>query len=190
VLATMCDQLKGKANEIDSYGVTEDLKNWANAVVFASQRLDIKELETLAKMLKPVMEKVEYKEAINGSWNNEIVRENISPKEALEPQKWMKLIEIWREHDAQLHIKESVKKDIREYWYRNNIDYPYEIEGDGEYKPSPPSKSVPKADVSYPPPAASNPTGKSAKEEKKKDDSSEDDDDDEDIMNRLNKLKH
>jgi hypothetical protein len=27
VLATMCDQLKGKANEIDSYGVTEDLKN-------------------------------------------------------------------------------------------------------------------------------------------------------------------
>lgn len=185
VLATYLDQLKGKTNEIDSYGITDDLKNNANAIVFSSNRLDIKELEALGKMLKPIMEKIEYKEAINGTCNNEIVRENITQREPLEPEKWMKLIEIARDNEIKLTIKEKVKKDLREYCYANNIEYPYEIEGDGQYKPAPATNLHLPADEE----SKENKNSQS-KKKRKKSSSSEDDDNDEEIMKRLNNLKY
>jgi len=40
----MCDQLKGRIAAIDSFGVTEDIQQNVNAIIYASQRLDIKEL--------------------------------------------------------------------------------------------------------------------------------------------------
>lgn len=78
VLCTMCDQLKGRITEVETYGITDDLSANANAIVYSSHRLDIKELEKLAEILKEVMPKVEYKEAMNGVCTNEIVRDNIS----------------------------------------------------------------------------------------------------------------
>lgn len=181
ILATFLDQMKSKSQEIESYGITEDLKNGANAVVFSSNRLEVKELQTLAKTLRAVMDKVEYKEAINGSWENDIIRENITTREISSSEKWLKLIEICREGDVKIPIKENVKKDIREYCHRNQIDYPYEIESDGNYNPAPKTefkdenKSV----------------GKGKKEDKKakKDEEDSDSDDGQDLMNRLNNLK-
>ena len=70
--------MKGRINEVESFGITDDLNANANAIVFSAHRLDIKELEKLADILKTLMPKVEYKEAMNGSCINEIVRENIA----------------------------------------------------------------------------------------------------------------
>lgn len=78
VLCTMCDQLKGRITEVESYGITDDLTTNANAIVYAAHRLDIKELEKLSEIFKELMPKVEFKEAMNGSCINEIVRDNIS----------------------------------------------------------------------------------------------------------------
>ena len=77
ILVTLIDQLRNKYKQIGSYGVTEDLKEWANGVVYASKRLDIKEIETLSNMLKSVMKKSEYLEAQNGSWDNKTIKEKL-----------------------------------------------------------------------------------------------------------------
>jgi CRISPR/Cas system CSM-associated protein Csm2 small subunit len=78
VLCTMCDQMKGRVAEVENYGITDDMATNANAIVYSSHRLDIKELEKLADILKEIMPKVEFKDAINGTCKNEIVRDNVS----------------------------------------------------------------------------------------------------------------
>lgn len=70
--------MKGRISEVESFGITDDLMPNANAMVYASHRLDIKELEKLAEILKELMPKVEFKEAMNGTCQNEIVRDNVS----------------------------------------------------------------------------------------------------------------
>ena len=101
VLVTMCDQLKGRITEVETYGITDDLSANANAIVYSSHRLDIKELEKLADLLKEVMPKVEFKEAMNGTCINEIVRENISYRKCEKGEAYLKLIEICQETDTQ-----------------------------------------------------------------------------------------
>lgn len=94
VLCTMCDQMKGRVAEVESYGITDDLSTNANAIVYASHRLDIKELEKLAGILKELMPKVEFKEAMNGTCVNEIVRDHISYRKCEKGESYLKLIEI------------------------------------------------------------------------------------------------
>lgn len=134
-LCTMCDQMKGRVAEVESYGITDDLATNANAIVYASHRLDIKELEKLSLMLKEVMPKVEFKEAMNGTCVNEIVRDNVSYRKCEKGEAYLKLIEICRETDTQCIIKEEWKKVLREYCYKNQIDYPYSAEEDLGYNP-------------------------------------------------------
>ena len=76
-LIVMLDQLRNKAKQINSYGVTDDLKESANAIVFASDRLDIKNIEKLKNMLKSVMDKGDFLEAMNGSCINRMIQEKI-----------------------------------------------------------------------------------------------------------------
>jgi len=94
VLCTMCDQLKGRITEVESYGITEDLAVNANAIVYASFRLDIKELQELTKVLKVVMPKVEYKDAKHRICHNEVVRDNINYRKCEKGEAYLKLIEV------------------------------------------------------------------------------------------------
>jgi hypothetical protein len=135
VLSTMCEQMKGRIAEVETYGVTDDLSANANALVYASHRLDIKELEQLSVILKELMPKVEYKEAMNGTCINDIVRENISYKKIEKGESYLKLIEICNETGTQLILKEDWKKVLREYCYRNELEYPYSAEEDLGYNP-------------------------------------------------------
>lgn len=134
-LCTMCEQMKGRVAEVESYGVTDDLSANANAIVYASHRLDIKELEKLSVVLKDVMPKVEFKEAMNGTCINETVRDNISYRKCEKGEAYLKLIEVCRETETQCIIKEEWKKVLREYCYKNQIDYPYSAEEDLGYNP-------------------------------------------------------
>jgi len=149
VLCTMCDQLKGRITEVETYGITDDLSANANAIVYASHRLDIKELESLAEILKEVMPKIEYKEAMNGTWVNDVVRENISYRKWEKGETYLKLIEICMATETQCILKEEWKKVLREYCYKNQIDYPYSAEEDLSYNPA--SEPHPMPAPYYPP---------------------------------------
>ena len=59
--------MKGRVTEVESFGITDDLMPNANAIVYAGHRLDIKELEKLSDIMKDLMPKVEFKEAMNGT---------------------------------------------------------------------------------------------------------------------------
>lgn len=157
VLCTMCDQMKGRVAEVESYGITDDLATNANAIVYASHRLDVKELEKLSSLLKEVMPKVEFKEAMNGTCHNEIVRDHISYRKCEKGESYLKLIEICKETDTQCILKEEWKKVLREYCYKNQIDYPYSAEEDLGYNPGvdsvPQPMPIPSYGGGYGPPA-------------------------------------
>ena len=51
----MCDQLKGRVQAMESFGVTEDLAANVKSIVYSSARLDIVELQELAKIYKGQM---------------------------------------------------------------------------------------------------------------------------------------
>jgi adenosine/AMP kinase len=93
--------MKGRVAEVESYGITDDLATNANAIVYASHRLDIKELEKLSDILKELMPKVEFKEAMNGTCHNEIVRDNVSYRKCEKGESYLKLIEICKETETQ-----------------------------------------------------------------------------------------
>lgn len=114
-LCTMCDQMKGRVTEVESFGITDDLMPNANAIVYAGHRLDIKELEKLSDILKELMPKVEFKEAMNGTCHNEIVRDNVSYRKCEKGESYLKLIELCQETDTQCILKEEWKKVLREY---------------------------------------------------------------------------
>ena len=134
-LCTMCDQMKGRVAEVESYGITDDLASNANAIVYASHRLDIKELEKLSDILKELMPKVEFKEAMNGTCHNEIVRDNVTYRKCEKGESYLKLIELCKETDTQCILKEEWKKVLREYCYKNQVEYPYTAEEDISYNP-------------------------------------------------------
>ena len=67
ILATFLEQLKSKLTDVENNGITPELSDGVNAIVFSSSRLEIKELEILTKQLRPLMDKVEYKDAMNGA---------------------------------------------------------------------------------------------------------------------------
>ena len=140
IIATYLDQLKSKLTEIENNGITNDLLDNVNGLVYASTRLEIKELKNLSKHLKTVMGKVEFKEAINGTWYNEALRESIEEKEYEEGEKWHRLGEICEEYEVELIVKDSVKKyigkkDVESHEYRpppSNIKPLEEIKDDNE----------------------------------------------------------
>ena len=142
-LWTMWDQMKGRITEIESYGITDDLSPNANAIVFSSQRLEIKELQSIAEIMEDVMPKADYKAAIGGACYNEIIRDNISYRKWEKGEAYLKLIELWRETETHWIIKEEWKKVLREYWYKNEIEYPYSVEDDIGYSPGGGSAPIP-----------------------------------------------
>ena len=156
VLWTMCDQLKGRITEIESFGITDDLAPNANAVVYSSHRLDIKELQGLAEIIKEVMPKAEYKEAMNGYCANEVIRDNITYRKCEKGEAYLKLIEVCRETETHCILKEEWKKVLREYCYKNHVDYPYSAEEDLGYNPG---DSHSKGPVPVPVPAPYYPPG-------------------------------
>ena len=152
----MCDQLKGRITEIESFGITDDLAPNANAVVYSSHRLDIKELQGLAEIIKEVMPKAEYKEAMNGYCINEVIRDNITYRKCEKGEAYLKLIEVCRETETHCILKEEWKKVLREYCYKNHVDYPYSAEEDLGYNPG---DSHSKGPVPVPVPAPYYPPG-------------------------------
>ena len=142
-LWTMWDQMKGRTTEIEIFGITDDLLHNANAIVYSSQRLDIKELQNIADIIHDVMPKNDFKDANMGLWYNEIIRDNIHYRKWEKGEVYLKIINIWRETKTHWIIKEEWRKVLREHWYRNNIEYPYFIDVDIEYSPGGDSTPIP-----------------------------------------------
>jgi hypothetical protein len=115
ILSTMCEQLKGRVTEIETDGITEDLIPNANAIIFVSNKLEVKELPKLAKMLETVMSKVEFTEASNGICYNDIVREGCSYRKIYRGEAYYKLVEICKETETEVIMKEEWKKALKEY---------------------------------------------------------------------------
>jgi len=125
VLCTMCDQLKGRIGAVESFGVTEDIQANVNAVIYASQRMDIQELRDLAKIFKGQMDTVLYKEAVSGVCINPIIRDNVDYKSCEQGETYLKLHHICAETKTVLVPPEEWKQIMREYCYKNKLPYPY-----------------------------------------------------------------
>lgn len=60
VLNTFLDQLKGRVHAMETFGVSEDIEQNVNAIIYCADRLDIPELALLSKIFKTQMPKVKY----------------------------------------------------------------------------------------------------------------------------------
>lgn len=201
-LSTMIDQLKNKAADIESYNVEGDIKDNANAVVFCSSRLDIPDLDKFAKTLKVYMDSKEYQNAVKGNCDNEVIRRNIWSKEPLDSQKWLKLVEVWRDAGVSASIPGKIKMIVREYWHRENIPLPTEFENNpGAHEVptsgsaiSPPIKQA-QVPVPQPPPRVEAKVHKSSEQSEKSSDSDQPPKNDKDsdgqgsLLGRLEKLR-
>lgn len=127
-LRTICDQLQGRVTELESFGVTEDLAESVNSLIYSSKRIEIKELVEISEMLQIIMKPENFKIAIEGTEMNEIVRENIDIKVYENGQLYLKLNEICEKTNTKLHLKDEWKFTLREYCYQNRLDYPYKNE--------------------------------------------------------------
>jgi hypothetical protein len=175
VLCTMCDQLKGRIGAIESFGVTEDIQANVNAIIYASQRMDVKELQELAKIFKGQMDKVLYKEAVSGVCINPTIRDNVDYKSCEEGETYLKLHNLCAASGTVLVPPEEWKGVMREYCYRNKLSYPYSEAEDISYNPAaasgpahipvpvpapvPAPGPVPQPYQAYPPPAGVQPSG-------------------------------
>ena len=142
-LWTIWDQMKGRITEIEIFGIVDDLLHNANAIVYSSNRIDIKELQSIAEIIHDVMPKKDFNDAIMGLWYNGIIRDNISYRKWEKGEVYLKIIEIWRETETHWIIKGKWKKVLREYWYRNHISYPYDFDEDSGYSPGGGSAPIP-----------------------------------------------
>lgn len=62
---------------MQSFGVSEDIAQNVNAIIYCSARLDIPELQKLSKIYKGQMSKVQYKDAKNGVCLNPVIKQNV-----------------------------------------------------------------------------------------------------------------
>jgi hypothetical protein len=61
-LITALDQLKNKGKDIHLNGITDDIEQFVNIVIFCSTRYDYKELVKFAKLLKKYLDKKLFNE--------------------------------------------------------------------------------------------------------------------------------
>ena len=127
-LRTICDQLQGRVTELESFGVTDDLKENINSLIYSSKRIDIKELSLITEMLMIIMKPESFQEAIDGVNLNEIIKENINSFSHEDGEIYLKLWEICTKTNTKFKLKDEWKFVLREYWYRGWVSYPYKDE--------------------------------------------------------------
>lgn len=63
---------------METFGVSEDIEQNVNAIIYCSDWLDIVELHALDKIFKGQMPKVKYQDAKNGICHNAQIWENVN----------------------------------------------------------------------------------------------------------------
>lgn len=109
VLNTLLDQLKGRVHAMETFGVSEDIEQNVNAIIYCSDWLDIPELAILAKIFKTQMPKVKYQDAKNGICHNTVVRENTNYWTCEEGETYYKLYQVCAETQTILNAPEEWK---------------------------------------------------------------------------------
>lgn len=138
IISTMLNQFKSKLNQLQEFGVTDDLKSTAFTLVFAAKRLDIKELTDVRKTLRGYMDVKEYKTVVHEGFSpnpdhdiHKLVKDNISFRACSDGEKYTKIVLLTQTNACmdKLGNIDMWKDSIRYYCYEHKIPCPIEEEG-------------------------------------------------------------
>jgi hypothetical protein len=74
----MCDQVSGRLIYIEKYGAPKDMNETFATLIHAAPKMDVKELEEVAKQLALLLDEGFFKEChTNPDLINKVVRQNI-----------------------------------------------------------------------------------------------------------------